>query len=314
MKGVLLLNMGGARSAGELRFFLFNMFSDKHIIRSPVRYLLAHLISTLRYKKVWRKYELIGGSKLNEHTGRLVEKLRLKTGETVFPVMRYTHPLAADLFAEHRFEELVLIPLYPHYSSTTTQSSLEDVSRALECQGQKPKIRTIGPYFNDPQFNASLVERVREQYQDSSYHLVFSAHGLPQKIAAHDPYEGQIRRHAQLLQWLLPQEGLNFKGFHLAYQSRVGPLRWLEPSLSDVLQGLANEKVIVYPLSFTIDNSETDLELAIEYKELAHTFGLLDYRVCQVQNDSDLFVDFLAARIADECPSSTALFSNKGQV
>jgi len=298
MKGILLLNMGGARSARELREFLFNMFSDRHIISSPVRYVLAPLISTLRYRKVWRKYELIGGSRIYEHTGKLVEKLARRTGAAVFPVMRYTHPLAADLFRERRFDQLVLVPLYPHFSSTTTQSSLEDVYRGLEMYGQKPEVREISPYYEDPLFNASIVQRIREQYQDSGYHLIFSAHGLPQKIAAHDPYAGQIGAHVALLSSLLPAAGLNFQGFHLAYQSRVGPMRWLEPSLQEVLQGLAGEKVLVYPLSFTIDNSETDLELAIEYKELAQTLGLRDYRVCQVQNDSDLFVEFLAARIA----------------
>lgn len=299
MKGVLLLNMGGARSEQELRTFLFNMFSDPAIIRSPVRYLLAPLISTLRHKKIWKKYELIGGSRIYEHTDRLVEKLRQRTGAAVYPVMRYTHPQAADLFREHRFDELVLIPLYPHHSSTTTQSSCEDVYRALKAQGQIPIVREVGPYFADPLFNAAIVERIREQYQDSGYHLIFSAHGLPQKIAAHDPYEGQIRAHVALLQTLLPEAGLTFKGYHLAYQSRVGPMRWLEPSLEEVLKGLAGERVVVYPLSFTIDNSETDLELAIEYKELAHTIGLLEYRVCRVQNDSDRFVEFLAAKIAE---------------
>ena len=298
MKGILLLNMGGARSEQELRSFLFNMFSDRHIIHSPVRYLLAPLISTLRYKKTWRKYELTGGSRLHEHTGRLVTKLHQKTGEAVFPVMRYTQPLAADLFAEQQFDQLVLVPLYPHYSSTTTRSSLEDVYRALKSHGQRPEVREIAPYFNDPLFNASIIDRIREQYQDSNYHLVFSAHGLPQKIAAHDPYERQINEHVAILKALLPEAGLDFKGFHLAYQSKVGPMRWLEPSLETTLKGLTGEKVIVYPLSFTIDNSETDLELAIEYRELAQTIGLLDYLVCQVQNDSDLFVDFLAARIA----------------
>ncbi len=298
MKGILLLNMGGARSEEELRTFLFNMFSDKHIIRSPLRYLLAPLISTLRYKKTWRKYELIGGSRIYEHTERLVAKLQRRSGEAVFPVMRYTAPLVADLLAERKFDELILVPLYPHYSSTTTQSSVEDVYRGLKSHGQSPKVREVGPYFDDPLFNASIIERIREQYQDSSYHLLFSAHGLPQKIAAHDPYEGQVKAHVALLKALLPTAGLGFKEIHLAYQSKVGPMRWLEPSLDTTLQGLAGEKVIVYPLSFTIDNSETDLELAIEYKELALAIGLKDYRVCQVQNDSDLFVDFLATKIA----------------
>ncbi|MBW6521422.1 MAG: ferrochelatase [Desulfoarculaceae bacterium] len=298
MKGILLLNMGGARSEQELRSFLFNMFSDKAIIRSPMRYLLAPLISTLRYKKIWKKYELIGGSKIYEYTDRLVEKLRQSTGEEVFPVMRYTHPLAADLLADRKFDQLILVPLYPHYSSTTTKSSFEDVYRALKRHGQRPEVREVGPYFDDPLFNASIIERIREQYQDRSYHLVFSAHGLPQKIAAHDPYEQQINEHVAILKTLLAKAGIDFKGFHLAYQSKVGPMRWLEPSLDTTLKGLAGEKVIVYPLSFTIDNSETDLELAIEYKEIARILGLLDYRVCQVQNDSDLFVEFLAARIA----------------
>ncbi|MDD3813396.1 MAG: ferrochelatase [Desulfocapsaceae bacterium] len=298
MRGVLLLNMGGARSEQELRSFLFNMFSDKYIIRSPVRYLLAPLISSLRYKKIWRKYEMIGGSRIYDHTERLVKKLQQRTGEAVFPVMRYTHPLAADLLAQREFDELILIPLYPHYSSTTTQSSLEDVYFGLKSHGQTPQVREIGPYYDDPLFNASIIEQIREQYQDSGFHLIFSAHGLPQKIAVRDPYEGQIEAHVALLKSLLPEAGMDFKGVHLAYQSKVGPMRWLEPSLETTLQGLSGEKVIVYPLSFTIDNSETDLELAIEYKELAQTIGLQDYRVCQVQNDSDLFVEFLATRIA----------------
>jgi ferrochelatase len=262
-----------------------------------VRYLLAPLISTLRYKKIWRKYELIGGSRIYEHTERLVEKLRQRTGEAVFPVMRYTHPLAADLLAERQFDQLILVPLYPHFSSTTTQSSLEDIYRALKSCGQRPEVRQIGPYYDDPLFNASIITRIREQYQDRDYHLIFSAHGLPQKIAALDPYEGQINEHVAILKVLLPDAGLDFKEVHLAYQSKVGPMRWLEPSLDATLQGLVGEKVIVYPLSFTIDNSETDLELAIEYKELAQIIGLRDYRVCQVQNDSDLFVEFLAGRI-----------------
>ncbi len=297
MKGVVLLNMGGARSAVELRFFLFNMFRDRHIIPSPIRYLLAPLISTLRYRKIWRKYEMIGGSKLHEHTDRLAAKLQRRTGVAVFPVMRYTHPLAADLFAQQQFDELVVFPLYPHVSSTTTQSGFEDVRKALQAAGQNPRLREIGPYFDDPLFNASIIERIREQYQDHNYHLIFSAHGLPQKIAAHDLYEGHIKAHVALLQTLLSSAGLGFKGVHLAYQSRVGPMRWLEPSLSSVLTGLTGEKVIVYPLSFTIDNSETDLELAIEYKELAHSIGLRDYRVCSVQNDSELFVEFLVSKI-----------------
>jgi protoporphyrin/coproporphyrin ferrochelatase len=299
MKGILLLNMGGARSAPELRSFLFNMFSDPRIISSPARYLLAPLLSTLRYRKVWRKYELIGGSKIYQHTDKLVDKLRRRTGAAVFPVMRYTCPQADDLFRQQKFDELILVPLYPHYSSTTTQSSVEDVRRGLEKSGQRPAIREIGPYYDDPRFNASILERIWEQYEDGGFHLIFSAHGLPQKIAARDPYAGQIERHVALLQSLLPEAGLHFKGVHLAYQSRVGPMRWLEPSLLNVLQGLAGEKVIIYPLSFTIDNSETDLELAIEYKELAQTLGLGDYRVCRVQNDSDAFVEFLAARIAE---------------
>lgn len=298
MKGVLLLNMGGARTEQELRSFLFNMFSDKYIIPSPVRYLLAPLISTLRYKKIWRKYELIGGSSIYGHTERLVKKLQQRTGEAVFPVMRYTHPLAADLLAQREFDELILIPLYPHYSSTTTQSSLEDVYLGLKSHGQRPQVREVGSYYDDPLFNASIIGRIREQYEDSGFHLIFSAHGLPQKIAVDDPYEGQIEAHVYLLKSLLPEAGLDFKGVHLAYQSKVGPMRWLEPSLETTLKELSGEKVIVYPLSFTIDNSETDLELAIEYKELSRNFGLQDYRVCQVQNDSDLFVEFLATKIA----------------
>ena len=290
MKAVFLMNMGGARDEKELREFLFNMFNDKRIISSPIRYVLAPLIANLRYKKVWKNYELINGSPLYKHTDNLIKKLSKKTKIPVFSVMRYTSPKSDEVIKKHNITKAILFPLYPHYSTTTTESSFDDVKGI--------KTIKIDKFYEDRLFNEAVIEKILEatnNYEDVN--LIFSAHGLPKKIVDKgDPYEKEINSHIKILSKMLKEKNVNFKSINLAYQSKVGPMEWLTPSLDDKLKEFQNQKVLVYPISFIIDNSETDLELSIEYANIAKNLNI-DYKVAKCVNDSDKFVEFLANKI-----------------
>jgi ferrochelatase len=152
-------------------------------------------------------------------------------------------------------------------------------------------------YYENNTYNEAVIQRIKEQMTDAAYNdfdLIFSAHGLPQKIVdAGDPYQRQIERHVELLKRKLQEHKMDFHRVHLAYQSKVGPLKWLEPSLETALQKVRNRGVIIYPIAFTVDNSETDYELAIEYRELAEAMGFKEYKVCRCVNDSSKFVEAL---------------------
>ena len=130
--------------------------------------------------------------------------------------------------------------------------------------------------------------------KSEEFDLVFSAHGIPQKmIEEGDPYQTQIERNVRILKGLLIKSNIKFNNIHLAYQSKVGPLKWLSPSLQEKLKEIENKKVVIYPISFTLDNSETDFELSIEYKEKAKEMGFEEYIVSRCVNNSDLFVKSL---------------------
>jgi ferrochelatase len=291
-KAVVLLNMGGARSKKELKEFLKNMFLDKRIIASPIRYIISPLITFLRVRKVWENYKLIGGSKIYEHTQNLICKINtLSNGEyDVFFAMRYTCPKIADIFQDKNYDEVLLFPLYPHFSSTTTLSSFDEAD--IFFKDKRIKLRKIEHFFDDIYFNEIIISEIKKHYKKDA-HLIFSAHSLPISIAKKDTYEGHIKRHVETLSKKLEDEKMRFAGIHLAYQSKLGPIKWLEPSLAKVLKTIAPSPVVIYPISFTIDNSETDFELGIYYKNIASNFGITSYELCKTQNDNDEFAKFI---------------------
>ena len=209
--------------------------------------------------------------------------------------MRYTPPFANDVIKEilkDGMEEIILLPLYPQYSTTTTKSSVEDFIDFLPYSFGK-NIRYIETFYKNSIFNSCIVDEIEKQAEGKDdYNLIFSAHGLPQKIVDNgDPYEKQMKEHVEILSKMLKEKGLNFKSINLAYQSKVGPMKWLEPSLEDMLKNFKKQKVLVYPIAFIVDNSETDFELDIEYREVAEELEIEDYRVCKCVNDSDKFVE-----------------------
>lgn len=299
-KALVLLNMGGARNKAELKMFLTNMFNDKNIltIKNPlIRKMIAYFIVTKRLDSAWENYEHIGNaSPINPLTEKLVEKCNEKIEEfKTYQVMRYTPPFAQDVIKQmldDGINEIVLLPLYPQYSTTTTKSSVEDFIDYLPYTFGK-NIRYIETFYKNDKFNECIINEIISNVENASeYNLIFSAHGLPQKIVdAGDPYEIQMNEHVKILSEKLKEKNINFKSINLAYQSKVGPLKWLDPSLEDMLKNFKEQKVIIYPIAFIVDNSETDFELDIEYREIAHEMGISEYKVCRCVNDSDAFVE-----------------------
>ncbi|MCT7649553.1 ferrochelatase [Aliarcobacter butzleri] len=297
-KALVLLNMGGARDKSELKMFLTNMFNDENILtikNAFIRKMVASFITNSRLESAWKNYEKIGNhSPINPLTEQLVNKCSDKIENyKTYQVMRYTPPFAKEIISQMKkdgIKEVLLLPLYPQYSTTTTKSSLEDFIKFAK---NSFSVSSIETFYKNDKFNECIVNEILNNVEDeTSYNLVFSAHGLPQKIVdAGDPYEKQMNEHVRILSEELQKRGKNFKSINLAYQSKVGPLKWLEPSLENMLKNFKNENVIIYPLSFIVDNSETVFELDIEYKEIAHEIGIKEYKVCSCVNDSDEFIE-----------------------
>ncbi len=305
-EAVILLNMGGPNNLDEVEMFLKNMFADKNILTMKsdlTRKFVGGMITFMRTESSQDIYRQLGGkSPIVGHTKSLVEKLQTRLGENVIVdfVMRYTPPFADEVIKKlnaEDIEKIYLIPLYPQYSTTTTKSSLEDFEEHYHDSEGDAVLVEIKHFFENKTYNKSVIERIKEKVGSDNYNdfdIIFSAHGLPQKIVdAGDVYQRHVEKHVTLLKGMLKNEKMDFHEIHLAYQSKVGPMEWLKPSLEDKLKTVRNRGVIVFPLAFTIDNSETDFELEIEYREIAEELGFKEYRVCRCPNDSDLFVDAL---------------------
>ena len=288
-KALLLLNMGGANSLDDVEIFLTNMFNDPYILGIKNKFLrkfVAFMITKGRLKTAKHNYEQIGGkSPLCELTAKLCEKISSLQNEfeAVDFAMNYTSPFVKDVLKKYeKFDEIVLLPLYPHHSQTTITSSLADFKKAKEELNLKAKISLCEPFYDDDAYNKIIISHIREAVKDtdiSDISLIFSAHSLPRKIIEKgDIYEKHINEHVQILGKMLKEQGLNFKDVSLAYQSRLGPVKWLEPSLNEALAKCENKKALIYPLSFCIDNSETIFELVIEYAKLAKTLENLAFR------------------------------------
>lgn len=305
-EAIVLLNMGGPNNLSEVEVFLTNMFNDKNIITvksSLLRKFIATMITFTRTESSQGIYEQLGGkSPIIGHTKNLVKKLQDKVGENVIVdfAMRYTPPFASEVIErlnEAKVDKIYLIPLYPQFSTTTTKSSLEDFEEQYHLKGDNALLTEIKHFFQNEKYNEAILENIKntvgnEAYKD--YELIFSAHGLPQKIVDKgDVYQKHVIRHVDILKEMMKGKQMDFSSVHIAYQSKVGPMEWLRPALDEKLEELKGKKVIIFPIAFTIDNSETDFELEIEYKEMADEIGMGDYRVARCPNDSDLFVEAL---------------------
>lgn len=315
-KAIVLLNMGGPSKLEEVRVFLKNMFADPNILTvksSALRWLIGNIIVLTRTKNAESHYALIGGaSPLLGLSRSLSIKLSSLMDEKTMLAMRYVPPFAKEAvraMAEDEISEVVLFPMYPHYSTTTTKSSIEDFYKETLSAGYHPKVHIIERYYKNRAFNELIVERIKDALKTEDvkeFDLIFSAHSLPQKIIdAGDTYQKEIEEHVQILENMLYADAIHFRKTHLGYQSKLGPMKWIGPSLEETLEKIAasNKKVIIYPISFTIDNVETVYELDIEYREVADRLEIKDYRVASCPNDSEEFARVMADIIDEKMGS-----------
>ena len=217
--------------------------------------------------------------------------------------MNYTPPFAEDVFKKYvDFDEIILMPLYPHFSKTTVQSSLCSAEAALKRLGIK-NYKIAGIFYDSAAYNEILLNLIASCVakfsadEISQISLIFSAHSLPVKIiTAGDPYEAQVEAHVEILKDLLAARGIKFKEIILAYQSRLGPVKWLGPNVADVLRDLQSKKALIFPIAFCVDNSETDFELDIFYRASARELDYEYYEVCKCPNSREDFAKFILAQ------------------
>jgi ferrochelatase len=303
--GVILLNMGGANNLNEVKLFLKNMFNDENIITvksNILRKFISFLITTSRYKQSQNNYKLLGGkSPIVSHTKNLIAKLAKKKQDSLITfAMRYTPPFideALNEITKNGIKNLYLIPMYPQFSTTTTRSSLQSVQEYLKKHNLSFKIKSIDRFYNNSTFSQMIIDEILNSLNSKNpkdYNLIFSAHSLPQKIVDNgDTYKNECEDNVEILTQMLNKQNIYFKSISLAYQSKLGPVKWLQPSLVDRLNKFKNQNVIIYPLSFTIDNLETDFELSIEYKEKFEN-SIQNFIVCKCPNDKPEFIQTIS--------------------
>lgn len=296
--------MGGPSNIFEVETFLKNMFYDEHILRiksNVLRKLIGSFIVNRRLSEAQENYKAIGGkSPITPITFSLTEKLNRLDPEVFYTyAMRYTPPYAqtvAQYLKQEGFQEVTLLSLYPQYSTTTTLSSITDFKQACQKIDFFPEFRVIDRFYHHPLFLECIKEKIQETLpQDSKdYILILSAHSLPQSIIdAGDPYQKECEENAQLLKDFLAKHQMHFKDVLLTYQSKLGPIKWISPYTRETIKKLANQKVIIYPIAFSIDNSETHFELAIDLKREANQIGVESFLVCPCPNDSDVFAELI---------------------
>lgn len=306
---VVLFNLGGPDRPEAVQPFLFNLFNDPAIIGAPgfIRTLLAHFISRRRAKPAGKIYELLGGrSPLLPNTQAQAAALEAALAEDgretrCFIAMRYWHPMSfetAMAVKGFRPDLVVLLPLYPQYSKTTTGSSVKEWHAAAKAVGLAARTRLALSYPEDDGFIAAGAELIRAAYDEAAAYgkprLLFSAHGLPKKIiAGGDPYQWQCEQTAKALAERLNIPDLDWIN---CYQSRVGPLEWIGPSTDDELRRAAADKVpvVVAPIAFVSEHSETLVEIEIEYRHLAKELGVPGFARAPTVGTHPLFIAGLA--------------------
>jgi len=290
-KAIILFNLGGPDKLENVQPFLFNLFNDPAILNLPTlfRYPLAKLISNRRTPTAKKIYQELGGSspilKLTKEQSEALE-LSLNNDDQdseykCFIVMRCWHPRAEDVVNDVKNfnpDEIILMPLYPQYSAATTGSSIKEWKDICKKNNLKTRTSTICCYPTDENFVLAHKEEIVKKIKNlKNFKLIFSAHGLPEKnIKKGDPYQWQVERSVNKI-----VKSLNIKNLDwiLSYQSRVGPLKWIGPSTDDII--IENSKlekhIVLVPIAFVSEHSETLVELDIEYKELAHKNGCKNY-------------------------------------
>ncbi|MGD1859049.1 MAG: ferrochelatase [Leptolyngbyaceae cyanobacterium] len=327
--GVLLLNLGGPEQLEDVRPFLFNLFADPEIIRLPVPWLqkpLAWLISNSRAKQSQQNYSQIGGGsplrRITEQQAEALQHSLEKAGQPadMYIGMRYWYPFTEEAIARikrDRIEELVILPLYPQYSISTSGSSFRLLQKLWKDDPSLNRIRytVISSWYARPGYVNAMAELIAselDQLPDPSQgHIFFSAHGVPVSYVeeAGDPYQRQIEHCVELI-----MQALNRPNRHtLAYQSRVGPIEWLQPYTEDAIEELAEQGenvLVVVPISFVSEHIETLQEIDMEYREVAEEAGIETFRRVPALNTHPGFIDDLAKMVVESLQAPRRLFSD----
>lgn len=315
--GVVLLNLGGPERIQDVAPFLYNLFSDPEIIRLPIPALqrpLAWLVSTLRSSKSQDAYRAIGGGsplrRITDHQARELQSLLRQRAidATTYVAMRYWHPFTesavADLKAD-AIEEVVVLPLYPQFSISTSGSSFRELQRLRQADPQFAQlpIRCIRSWYDHPGYIQAMVgliaRRIQEADDPATAHVFFSAHGVPKSYVeeAGDPYQREIEACTRLIMAELQRQMGQSNPYTLAYQSRVGPVEWLKPYTEDALRNLGQSGVkdlVVVPISFVSEHIETLEEIDLEYAEIAHDAGITNFLRVPALNTDSTFISGLA--------------------
>ena len=308
---IVLFNLGGPSDLKSVPKFLFNLFNDPAIINLPTipRFFLATLITLLRTKTARKIYGLIGGkSPIVEITNSQAEALEKELSFAdesykAFTIMRYWHPRARNVvkkIKEYAPDQVIMLPLYPQYSTTTSASSFNEFLKEAQKQKLKSSFKKICCYPDNQEFIAAHSRLIKQTIKkaelsgNKNYRLLFSAHGLPQSIVDKgDPYVFQVEKSTDLIVKSLQIENLDYR---ICYQSKVGKMAWTSPSLEVEIRraALDQKSIIVIPIAFVSDHSETLVELDIEYKELAANLGIPLYLRVPALNSDGYFISALA--------------------
>ena len=307
---IVLFNLGGPLNNKDVRPFLYNLFSDKHIIGLPagLRQIVAGLISSRREKSAQANYQLMGGGSpilaQTKAQAQAIEAYAAKTIKDVelkcFIAMRYWHPMTPEVMADitgFNPDEIILLPLYPQFSKTTTYSSMEQFKKLYK---GKAVVKTVCCYPQNDYFIKAHVDLIKEKLKTikdiSHYSLLFSAHGLPESvIKSGDPYQSQIEATVSAI-----MAELNIEIEHIiCYQSRVGPLAWIGPSTDETIKSQARlgKNLIIVPIAFVSEHIETLVELDIDYGHMARDLGVADYQRIAALGTSIAYIKALTDEI-----------------
>ena len=327
--GVLLLNLGGPERIQDVKPFLYNLFSDPEIIRLPVAAMqkpFAWLISSLRSRKSQQAYRSIGGGSplrriTKQQARELQSNLRQKgVDATSYVAMRYWHPFTesavADLKADG-IDQVVVLPLYPHFSISTSGSSFRELQRLRNTDPafSRLPISCIQSWYDHPGYIQALANLIAREIQaceePATAHIFFSAHGVPKSYVedAGDPYQLEIVACSKLILEQLRQQLGHSNPFTLAYQGRVGPVEWLKPYTEDALQELGEQGVkdlVVVPISFVSEHIETLEEIDIDYRELATAAGVKNFRRVPALDTDPAFIAALTD-LVEQAMAETAI-------
>ena len=326
---VVLFNLGGPDSPAAVRPFLFNLFSDPAILRvpAPLRRCFAWLIARRRAAEATKIYAQLGGaSPILAETRAQADALQRALDERgafrVFVAMRYWHPMCEEVAVEvaaYGPDRVCLLPLYPQFSTTTTGSSLDAWRRASQAAGLGAATAAICCYPTSPAFIAAqaallteAVTRCVDAAGGMQPRVLFSAHGLPQKIvAAGDPYQWQVEQTAAAV---AAAADLRNDSWLVCYQSRVGPLKWVGPETKEEISraGAESTPVVVVPIAFVSEHSETLVELDIEYRHLAETAGVPAYERAPTVRSHPRFIEGLAELVSSCSWSGVSTRSSLG--